>query len=152
MIRPNWGNLQLAIKVKSFDVPEAEPFQALYSLGQFSDIGRSQSFAFDLSYYNRSATTQNLEFDYAKYLESATNYQTWNKGITEGLIPTEEELKLKEELLATGFRDWSKQDFNNFVTGNEKYGRKNFEQISQLVGKPQKEVEKYAEVFWARVD
>lgn len=38
------------------------------------------------------------------------------------------------------------------MTGNEKYGRKNFEQISQLVGKPQKEVEKYAEVFWARVD
>jgi SWI/SNF-related matrix-associated actin-dependent regulator of chromatin subfamily A member 5 len=55
-------------------------------------------------------------------------------------------------LLATGFRDWSKQDFNNFITGSEKYGRKNFEQISQIVGKSQQEVEKYSIVFWARVE
>lgn len=65
---------------------------------------------------------------------------------------TEEELKLKEEILATGFRDWSKQDFNNFITGNEKYGRKNFEQIAQLVGKSQQDVEKYSSVFWAKID
>ena len=93
MIRPNWGNLQLALRVESFDVPEAEPFQALYTLGQFSDIGRSQSLSFDLSSYTRSNSPQNLDFDYAKYLASATNYEQWQKGLTEGLIPTEEELR-----------------------------------------------------------
>jgi SWI/SNF-related matrix-associated actin-dependent regulator of chromatin subfamily A member 5 len=61
-------------------------------------------------------------------------------------------LRLKDEILATGFRDWNKLDFNNFITGNEKYGRKNFEQISQLVGKSQLDVEKYSLIFWARID
>lgn len=54
--------------------------------------------------------------------------------------------------MQTGFRDWSKQDFNSFITGNEKYGRKNIEQIAALVGKSQADVEKYSTVFWARLD
>ena len=64
----------------------------------------------------------------------------------------EEELSLKNELMQTGFREWSKQDFNSFITGNEKYGRKNTEQIAALVGKSQAEVEKYSAVFWARLE
>ena len=52
----------------------------------------------------------------------------------------------------TGFREWSKQDFNNFVAGSEKFGRNKLDQIAQLVGKTEPEVRAYAAVFWARVD
>lgn len=53
---------------------------------------------------------------------------------------TEEETNLKQELMKTGFRSWSKQDFSSFVTGCEKYGRKNMEMIAQLVRKSLPEV------------
>ena len=54
--------------------------------------------------------------------------------------------------METGFRDWSKQDFNNFIAGNEKFGRKKLDLIAQLVGKTEPEVQRYAVIFWARID
>ncbi len=54
--------------------------------------------------------------------------------------------------MKTGFKDWTKQDFNNFITGCEKYGRKNIEMIAQIVKKTEAEVEVYSAVFWERID
>jgi SWI/SNF-related matrix-associated actin-dependent regulator of chromatin subfamily A member 5 len=65
---------------------------------------------------------------------------------------TEEEIKLKDELLATGFKNWSRTDFNEFVTGCEKYGRKNYEEIARVVKKSVEEITKYSSVFWERID
>ena len=65
---------------------------------------------------------------------------------------TAEEARLKDDLLATGWRDWNKGDFNNFVTGCEKFGRKNYELIAELVNKPLATVQRYGEVFWERID
>lgn len=42
----------------------------------------------------------------------------------ESLTPEEQELK--ERLLETGFRTWSKHDFWKFVNGCEKYGKSNY--------------------------
>jgi len=50
--------------------------------------------------------------------------------------------------MQTGFRDWNKNDFNNFITGCEKHGRKNLELIANIVGKPLEAVLKYSKVFW----
>ncbi len=64
---------------------------------------------------------------------------------------TERELREKEHLLATGFSSWTKTDFLTFVRGLEKYTRKGFKEISELLGtKTEKEVRDYAEVFWQR--
>lgn len=64
---------------------------------------------------------------------------------------TEDEQVEKEELLAEGFNNWSKRDFNQFIKANEKYGRDDLDSISKEVeGKTQKEVMEYAKVFWER--
>jgi len=55
-------------------------------------------------------------------------------------------------LQETGLKEWTKLDFNNFITGCEKYGRNNFEQIAQIVGKTIADVQGYGEVFWARIE
>lgn len=46
-------------------------------------------------------------------------------------LPKEEEEE-KEQLLATGFSDWSKNEFAAFLRGCEKFGRFNFERISNV--------------------
>lgn len=89
MIRPNWGNLQLALKVEPFDINGVEPFEALYSLGQFSDIGRAQGLNFDLSEYNRSNSQGELSFQYDEYIKSAQNYNEWYEGLTEKNLPSD---------------------------------------------------------------
>lgn len=44
-------------------------------------------------------------------------------------------------LLKQGFTNWSKRDFDSFITANEKYGRGDFENISKHVeGKTSEEV------------
>jgi superfamily II DNA/RNA helicase len=64
---------------------------------------------------------------------------------------TEEEQAEKEELLAEGFNNWSKRDFNQFIKANEKYGRDDLDSISKEVeGKTEVEVMQYAKVFWER--
>ncbi len=56
-------------------------------------------------------------------------------------------------MLKTGFTDWSKNDFNNFIAGCEKFGRNNFTEIAKLIGgKTAEEVQKYSETFWKRTD
>ena len=71
--------------------------------------------------------------------------------IDEAEALTEEEQAEKEELLAEGFNNWSKRDFNQFIKANEKYGRDDLDSISKEVeGKTQQEVMEYAKVFWER--
>jgi SWI/SNF-related matrix-associated actin-dependent regulator of chromatin subfamily A member 5 len=64
---------------------------------------------------------------------------------------TEEEKEEKESLLAAGFPDWTKKDFQAFTKGCEKHGRDNIAAIAQEVeGKTEQEVEAYSKVFWER--
>ncbi|KAF2196634.1 hypothetical protein GQ43DRAFT_404684 [Delitschia confertaspora ATCC 74209] len=64
---------------------------------------------------------------------------------------TEEEQKEKEELLENGFPEWNKRDFQQFLNGSAKYGRDNFEGISEEVdGKTTEEIKSYAKVFWKK--
>ena len=37
--------------------------------------------------------------------------------------------------METGFKNWSKNDFNNFISASEKFGRDSFSEISKFVGK-----------------
>ncbi|CAB3379300.1 Hypothetical predicted protein [Cloeon dipterum] len=64
---------------------------------------------------------------------------------------TDEEQTEKERLLTTGFTNWSKRDFNQFIKANEKYGRDDIDNIAREVeGKTPEEVMEYSAVFWDR--
>lgn len=64
---------------------------------------------------------------------------------------TEEEQEEKQRLSQQGFADWNRRDFQQFVNGSAKYGRKNYDQIADEVdSKTPEEVKAYAKVFWQR--
>lgn len=64
---------------------------------------------------------------------------------------TEEEQALKEEMLAQGFPEWNRRDFQQFINGSAKYGRTSFDSISTEVdGKETAEIKAYAKVFWKK--
>ncbi|EXU98804.1 SNF2 family protein [Metarhizium robertsii] len=64
---------------------------------------------------------------------------------------TEEEKKEKEELSTRGFGNWSRRDFQQFVNGSGKYGRHDYEGISnEIDSKTPAEIKAYAKVFWQR--
>ncbi|OWM74109.1 hypothetical protein CDL15_Pgr008420 [Punica granatum] len=64
---------------------------------------------------------------------------------------TAEEQEEKEQLLEEGFSSWSRRDFNTFIRACEKYGRNDIKSIaSEMEGKTEQEVERYAKVFKER--
>ncbi|KAF2840227.1 putative SNF2 family helicase/ATPase [Patellaria atrata CBS 101060] len=64
---------------------------------------------------------------------------------------TEQEQEKKFELTEQGFAEWNKRDFQQFINGSAKYGRKNYAGIAEEVdGKNAEEIEEYAKVFWKR--
>jgi SWI/SNF-related matrix-associated actin-dependent regulator of chromatin subfamily A member 5 len=65
---------------------------------------------------------------------------------------SEEERVELEILLSTGFQ-WSRKEYQCFLKGSELYGKQDFQLISEIIGtKTPEEVERYAQVFWARID
>jgi SWI/SNF-related matrix-associated actin-dependent regulator of chromatin subfamily A member 5 len=64
---------------------------------------------------------------------------------------TEEEQEEKQQLSQQGFADWNRRDFQQFINGSAKYGRKDYEQIADEVdSKTPEEIKAYAKVFWQR--
>jgi len=64
---------------------------------------------------------------------------------------TKEELDERMDLLAHGFKSWTKSDFQKFIKAAEKYGRGDFSSIAQDIGtKTIQEVVEYSQVFWER--
>ncbi|KAM7467073.1 hypothetical protein LguiB_014635 [Lonicera macranthoides] len=64
---------------------------------------------------------------------------------------TAEEQEEKEQLLEEGFSTWTRRDFNTFIRACEKYGRNDIQSIaSEMEGKTDEEVERYAKVFKER--
>ena len=64
---------------------------------------------------------------------------------------TEEETQEKTNLLAEGFSNWNRRDFNAFVRACEKWGRHDLSKIClEVEGKTEDEVKNYSHVFWER--
>jgi SWI/SNF-related matrix-associated actin-dependent regulator of chromatin subfamily A member 5 len=64
---------------------------------------------------------------------------------------TQEEQEEYSSLLAAGFTDWNRRDFQLFCRACETHGRKNVEAIAlDMEGKTLSEVKEYAKVFWER--
>ena len=63
----------------------------------------------------------------------------------------EKELAQKEEMSQQGFADWNRRNFQQFINGSARYGRKNYDGIAEEVdGKNAKEIKEYAQVFWQK--
>jgi SWI/SNF-related matrix-associated actin-dependent regulator of chromatin subfamily A member 5 len=56
----------------------------------------------------------------------------------------------KTRLLASGFGDWTRVHYNNFVRASAKYGRAEFEKVAKDIGRPLDEVVRYANAFWEK--
>lgn len=64
---------------------------------------------------------------------------------------TAEEVEEKDRLLEEGFSSWSRKDFNAFIRACERYGRNDIKSIaSEMEGKTEEEVERYAKAFKER--
>ncbi|KAK3349436.1 chromatin remodelling complex ATPase chain ISW1 [Lasiosphaeria hispida] len=64
---------------------------------------------------------------------------------------TEEEQEEKQKLAQQGFGEWNRRDFQQFVNGSGRYGRTDYEGITQEVdSKTASEIKAYAKVFWQR--
>ncbi|KAI1336895.1 chromatin-remodeling complex ATPase-like protein [Xylariaceae sp. FL0016] len=62
---------------------------------------------------------------------------------------TEDEQEEKQELSLEGFGDWNKRDFQQFINGVAKYGKTDYERISDEVdSKKPAEIKAYAKSFW----
>ncbi|KAG9305927.1 hypothetical protein G9A89_016580 [Geosiphon pyriformis] len=87
----------------------------------------------------------------AEKQERERERQEEQRKIDNAIPLTEEEMDEKDELYKEAFHDWSKRDFNNFVTAAAKYGRNDMYNIAEEIeGKSFKEVQEYAKVFWNR--
>jgi len=74
------------------------------------------------------------------------------KELNENRGLTKDEVKEKEKYLSTGFIDWTKDEYLNFVRACEKFGRRDFGKISEHVGtKTPRECEEYSKAFWAKI-
>lgn len=58
-----------------------------------------------------------------------------------------------KQLLDTGFKNWSKQEFQDLVSGLEKYEQTNYERLQEVVkSKSVEEVKEYLDMFWVRIE
>lgn len=115
---------------------------------------------YDFQFYDSSRLNELIDKEKAAIMaqhERATAEQVEGEdraeqpGLPEIVELTEEEQEEKEKLLTSGFHDWTKRDFNNYVRACEKWGRNNLAEICREVeGKDDQQVRHYHEVFWKR--
>ncbi|KAI5961124.1 ISW2 [Candida margitis] len=70
----------------------------------------------------------------------------------DNVVPlTEDEIQLKDKLLAESFHTWSRRDFTNFIHATAKYGRDAYTRIAKALGnKTKNDVKRYALNFWLK--
>ncbi|KAL7080963.1 hypothetical protein ACP275_14G010900 [Erythranthe tilingii] len=108
----------------------------------------------DFQFFNTQRLSELYEKE-VRYLVQQTRQKSQVKDSIEVDEPEEvgnpltvEEQEEKEQLLEEGFSTWSRKDFNTFIRACEKYGRDDIAGIaSEMEGKSEYEVERYAKVF-----
>ncbi|KAG9459796.1 hypothetical protein H6P81_004304 [Aristolochia fimbriata] len=111
----------------------------------------------DFQFFNNRRLNELYEKE-VRYLAHASNKNKMQDTIGEvdetedaGEPLTTEEQEEKEQLLEEGFSSWTRRDFNTFIRACEKYGRNDIKGIaSEMEGKTEDEVERYAKVFKER--
>ncbi|XP_020113773.1 probable chromatin-remodeling complex ATPase chain isoform X1 [Ananas comosus] len=112
----------------------------------------------DFQFFNTQRLSELYEKE-VRYLMQQTHQRNQAKDtIADGDEPedvgeplTAEEQEEKEQLLEEGFSTWTRRDFNTFIRACEKFGRNDIKGIaSDMEGKSEEEVERYAKVFKER--
>ncbi|XAR54524.1 Calcium/calmodulin-dependent protein kinase [Bertholletia excelsa] len=111
----------------------------------------------DFQFFNNQRLSELYEKE-VRYLMQQTHQKNQLKDTIELDEPEElgdpltaEEQEEKDRLLEEGFSTWSRRDFNTFIRACEKYGRNDIKSIaSEMEGKTEEEVERYAKVFKER--
>merc|ERR1711871_748268 len=110
---------------------------------------------YDFQFYNSTRLNELIDKEktaiLAKHQLQTVDQSDGAVDLPEIIELTEEEQGEKEELLAQGFQEWSKRDFNNYVRACEKWGRNNVKEIMKDVeGKSEEQIKEYHDVFWKR--
>ncbi|KAL5995983.1 hypothetical protein ACLOJK_026056 [Asimina triloba] len=111
----------------------------------------------DFQFFNTQRLSELYEKE-VRYLMQVHQKNQQKDTIGEGEEPEEagepltaEEQEEREQLLEEGFSSWTRRDFNTFIRACEKYGRNDIKSIaSEMEGKSEEEVERYAKVFRER--
>ncbi|XP_058078109.1 ISWI chromatin-remodeling complex ATPase CHR11-like isoform X1 [Magnolia sinica] len=111
----------------------------------------------DFQFFNTQRLNELYEKE-VRYLMQIHQKNQLKDTIGEGEEPEElgdpltaEEQEERELLLEEGFSSWTRRDFNTFIRACEKYGRNDIKGIaSEMEGKKEAEVERYAKVFRER--
>ncbi|ONM32119.1 probable chromatin-remodeling complex ATPase chain isoform X2 [Zea mays] len=106
----------------------------------------------DFQFFNNQRLNELYEKE-VRYLMQANQKKDTIDGEDEDQLEplTAEEQEEKEQLLEEGFASWTRRDFNTFIRACEKYGRNDIKSISsEMEGKTEEEVQRYARVFKER--
>ncbi|XP_020108881.1 ISWI chromatin-remodeling complex ATPase CHR11-like isoform X2 [Ananas comosus] len=104
----------------------------------------------DFQFFNTKRLSELYEKE-VRYLMHVHQKNQSKDTIDFGEPLTAKEQQEKERLLEEGFSSWTRRDFNTFIRTCEKYGRNDIKSIaSEMEGKTQEEVERYAKVFKER--
>ncbi|KAG8052333.1 hypothetical protein GUJ93_ZPchr0001g32143 [Zizania palustris] len=106
----------------------------------------------DFQFFNNQRLNELYEKE-VRYLMQANQKKDTIDGEDEDQLEplTAEEQEEKEQLLEEGFATWTRRDFNTFIRACERYGRNDIKSIaSEMEGKTEDEVQRYAKVFKER--
>ncbi|PNT71811.1 hypothetical protein BRADI_2g35740v3 [Brachypodium distachyon] len=107
----------------------------------------------DFQFFNTQRLNELYEKEVKHLVQANQKKDTIGDGDDEDQLEplNEEEQEEKEQLLEEGFSTWTRRDFNTFIRACEKYGRDDIKNISsEMEGKTEEEVQRYAEVFKER--
>ncbi|CAG9309931.1 unnamed protein product [Blepharisma stoltei] len=90
------------------------------------------------------------EENWNEYLNTKTKRRTRGDAAADKpLAFTDKDKAYRKELLNEGFANWTKREFNSFISGCEIYGKDELDRIQEEVGtKTLKEIKKYSKAFW----
>lgn len=105
----------------------------------------------DWQFFNRERLTELQEEEVKLFEQLVERGETPQPGTLGKLVLLPSDLhEEKLRLISEAFGDWNKNHFNNFIKASAKYGRKQFQKISEDVGRPVEDILKYAAVFWSK--
>jgi SWI/SNF-related matrix-associated actin-dependent regulator of chromatin subfamily A member 5 len=102
-------------------------------------------------FFNRARLTELQEEELRLFDELIEKGEIPPAGSIAKLILLPQDLhEEKTRLLAEAFGDWNRFHYSNFVKASAKYGRNQYEKISEDIQKPIDDVIRYSKVFWEK--
>jgi SWI/SNF-related matrix-associated actin-dependent regulator of chromatin subfamily A member 5 len=140
---------------KSLRLPRMEEWQ-MYQRGSLQKLQEEEEVAFKalpeeqqkLATQKAQPPTEGVELTEANGEEEKPATEETTEPFELPPMLSEERQAEKDNLLAEGFSDWTRQNYSAFIRASAKFGRTKLEKIAVDVGKPAAEVKKYADAFW----